>query len=131
MNIYNKKIYKIIYKTNITELGKDFYELYEQAESIVLFSDEIKDYALREISILHRVELIDEPIQVGDIIFFEDKGFEIMAIGDYALDSLRKIGHCTIKFNGKNRVELSGEITVPKGEIDFYVGMSICVCRKA
>lgn len=104
------------YNSKVVALGDMVEELVADANSIVFFNEDIIDEILREISVLHTISTVEQEIQKGDTLVIGDNKFEITAVGEVAQKTFKEIGHCTIKFDGLDEVELPGEIQV-KGEI--------------
>jgi glucitol/sorbitol PTS system EIIA component len=100
----------VLLKTRITAIGPEVADLAEGGV-VILFADGAPP-ELAEVSILHAVEegpgdavpAVGTPIQIGQI------EAEITAIGDYAWQKVRDIGHMVINFNGATEVERPGEI---------------------
>lgn len=107
------------YQTEITGWGKNALAFLENPETnfIILF-DEDTPPELAELSVLHiKNPLLGEP-SVGDTVVIADKVFTITAIGDEAVGTLRKLGHCTFVFKGFREPERPGCIML-EGEEDL------------
>ncbi len=97
--------------SKIISIGTMAEELFDDMNGIILYSDEMKDRDLREISITHDMNL-EKRLNVGDKISIGLNEYTVSAIGDVALSNLKKIGHCTLKFTDSNEVDLPGEINI-------------------
>lgn len=126
----NKNGFRILYETRITGIGDMCEELFDEVECLVFFNDDILEPSIREISILHEKSKLLGSISKGDFLSIGDDIFEITAIGKYAQDSLKNIGHFTIKFNGSDEIELPGEINVVKGEPKLEIGKKLAFLKK-
>ncbi|BEU87000.1 PTS glucitol/sorbitol transporter subunit IIA [Selenomonas sp. TAMA-11512] len=110
--------------TAIGELAGSFLTEPEM-KSIVLFNDNAPA-ELAEISVLHtRSEVYLAPA-VGDQLVIGEKVFDITAVGDEAVKTLKELGHCTIVFKGGDTPERPGCIMVQGeaalAEADLTVG---------
>lgn len=103
---------KIKFDVSVTEVGDGVYELLNDLNTLILFNDDLQEELLREISVMHSVSPVFEEIVVGDTLVIGEQNFTITAIGAVALETLKEIGHCAIKFDGLDEVELPGEMQV-------------------
>lgn len=105
------------YGTKITGWGEDalgFLEL-EECNFIIIFNDNAPE-ELAEIAVLHeKAELRVDPA-VGDTVIIGSKVFDITAVGDEALHTLRTLGHCTLSFKGGSEPERPGCIMLEGSE---------------
>jgi len=104
------------YNSKIVALGEMVDELITDTNSLIFFNEDILDDLLKEISVLHTVATVEEEIKKGDTLVIGENKFEITAVGHIAQNTFKEIGHCTIKFDSLEEVELPGEIQV-KGDI--------------
>jgi PTS system glucitol/sorbitol-specific IIA component len=59
----------------------------------------------------------------GDEIAIDVETFKILAVGEVANENFRNLGHLIIKFNGKTKVELPGDVCVEQKKVpDIRVG---------
>ena len=100
------------YQTKVTEIGSMVQELASDGNLIIIFNDDVKDPDLKDISIAHTVAELAEDIVAGDVLTIGDKKFNVTAVGNTALKTLKDLGHCTIKFDGDSNANLPGEIHV-------------------
>ena len=82
-----------------------------------------------EFSVLHTTANYNEDPAVGDTMIICDKAFDITAVGEEALHTLRQIGHCTLSFKGGTEPERPGCIMLtgdtPLTAADFKMGATI------
>ena len=120
------------YCATITGWGEDALGFLadEDCNFMILF-DEDAPAELAEIAVLHtKAELAADPA-VGDTMMICDKVYDITAVGDEALHTLRQLGHCTLSFKGGSEPERPGcimlegeplrpEDVVKGGTIEIY-----------
>lgn len=96
------------YHAAITGWGEDALEfLNEETNFLIIFNDNAPE-ELQEIAVLHeQAELIADPT-VGDTLMICDKVYDITAVGEEAVHTLRELGHCTLSFQGGNVPERPG-----------------------
>ena len=98
------------------------------ANFIVIF-DNNAPAELAEFSVLHTTANYNEDPAVGDTMIICDKAFDITAVGEEALHTLRQIGHCTLSFKGGTEPERPGCIMLtgdtPLTAADFKMGATI------
>ncbi len=117
------------YSTIITGWGTDALSfLQDETDPFIIIFDNDAPPELADIAILHeKAELSTDPA-VGDKLTICNKTFRITAIGYEALQTLRTLGHCTLKFTGKDEADLPGCMML-KGErltaADIQVGGKI------
>lgn len=104
------------YEVEILEVGLMVEELMEVSNCLIIYNDTIKDSDLKEISAIHTISELKSDICVGDEIFIGNESYVVTSVGDIAQKTLRELGHCTIKFDGEEVVNLPGEIHV-KGKL--------------
>ena len=114
------------YDVTITKIGEVVQDLLESSGDLILF-DTCPIEALGEVSVMHTVSDVGD-IQVGDTVCFANKKYRITAIGDEALNGLKTIGHCRLKFTGKSVTDLPGQIELKgDGLPELKVGDKITV----
>ena len=93
----------------ITSWGEAALSFMEDPEAnfIIIFNNNAPA-ELAEFSVLHTTPNYNEDPAVGDTLFICDKAFNITAIGDEALHTLKELGHCTLSFNGGSSPERPG-----------------------
>lgn len=97
------------YNSKVTAIGELAFELFEANNSIIIFNDTAPP-ELAEIAFVHTGSEIEGEIKVGDSVQLGNQAYTITAIGYEALHTLKELGHCTLKFSGKDSVELPGQI---------------------
>ena len=97
------------YSVAITGWGEDALVFLEDRDgSFLIFFDETAPKELTEIAVLHtRSELLADP-EPGDTVILCEKTYQITAVGEEALQTLRSMGHCTFYFKGANVPERHG-----------------------
>ncbi len=112
-----------MYKSTITEIGELAYELIEGG-MVVVFNDNAPA-ALKEMSVLHTIEEFNGCVKVDDRVVFGEKEYRVTAVGSEANETLKTMGHCTFCFNGKDSVQLPGQIELEgDGKPEIEVGYS-------
>lgn len=120
------------YCATITGWGEDSLGFLadEDCNFMILFNEDAPA-ELAEIAVLHtKAELAADPA-VGDTMMICDKVYDITAVGDEALHTLRQLGHCTLSFKGGSEPERPGcimlegeplrpEDVVKGGTIEIY-----------
>lgn len=114
----------------ITNAGGSAMEMFEKHNMIVLFDDSAPA-ELADISVTHRGPQIDKAICVGDILEIGGENYIVTAVGEDANRTLKTIGHATLKFSGKDKAELPGQIEL-KGDKTpkFVIGEAIKIIYK-
>ena len=90
------------YQAKVTGIGGMVQEL----------AEDVQDPDLKDISIAHTVTELKEDIVAGDVLTIGGKKFNVTAVGNVALKTLKDLGHCTIKFDGDTKANLPGELHV-------------------
>jgi len=111
-----------MYKSKITEIGSLANELITEG-MLIVFNDNAP-LALREMSILHTIEVLNHQVKVDDIVVFGEKEYLVTAVGHEANETLETMGHCTFCFNGSDMAQIPGQIElmgegVPFVEVGF------------
>ena len=92
---------------NIGPLVKEFINA-----GILVFFGEGAPPELVEFSIIHDGRELTKDLVSGDVVFIDDHEFHVLAVGEVANSNFRNLGHLIIKFNGKDKVELPGDVCV-------------------
>lgn len=100
------------YESKVTGIGGMVQELADDGNLLIIFNEDVQDPDLKDISISHTVAELKEDIVPGDVLTIGDKKFDVTAVGDVALKTLKDLGHCTIKFDGDTKANLPGELHV-------------------
>ncbi|MGL5439342.1 MAG: PTS glucitol/sorbitol transporter subunit IIA [Filifactoraceae bacterium] len=109
----------------ITNAGISALEMFKEHNMIVLFDDSAPE-ELAEISVTHKGPPINKSICIGDILQIAGEDYIVTAVGEDANRTLKTIGHATLKFSGKDKVALPGQIEL-KGKVPprFIIGETI------
>ncbi len=110
------------YEAKITAMGGMVQELAEDGSLLILFNEDIQDTDLRDISVCHTIGKLNEDIVAGDVLTIGENKFDVTSVGNVALKTLKDLGHCTIKFDGDTKSNLSGEIHVRGIVPDIKIG---------
>lgn len=98
------------YQAKVTSIGAQVSEFIDH-NILVLFGDQVPD-ELADFSIMHDGKEIKGPLEVGDVIYFGETSFSVLAIGKIANDNLANLGHLVLKFNGESEPEMPGDVCV-------------------
>ena len=114
----------------ITSWGEEaLHFLDDPSANFIVIFDNNAPAELAEFSVLHTTANYKEDPAVGDTMIICDKAFDITAVGDEALHTLRQIGHCTLSFKGGTAPERPGCIMLtgdtPLTAADFKMGATI------
>lgn len=116
------------YSAAITGWGEEALSFLEEENPFVVIFDRNAPEELAEIAILHEhAELSADPAP-GDTLTFCGKTYQVTAVGEEALHTLRTLGHCTLLFTGASEPELGGQIVLkgePLTETDVKIGGKI------
>ncbi|GAS93978.1 PTS system glucitol/sorbitol-specific IIA compon ent [Mycolicibacterium canariasense] len=99
------------YSTTVTQVGSlvaDFAE-----KGMLIFFGENAPVELHDMSVLHRPEVADGGLTVGDVLVLDDQEFPILAVGHVANQNLVNLGHIDLKFNGETSPPLGGDVCLP------------------
>ena len=104
------------YSAKITGLGPEALLFLddEYCNFIIIFNEDAPP-ELAAISVLHECSTLLADPKVGDIVVICEKVYTILDIGEEAIQTLRKLGHCTVSFKGQQKadrpgiIELAGE----------------------
>lgn len=114
----------------ITRWGEAALSFLEDPEAnfIIIFNNSAPA-ELAEISVLHTTANYNADPTVGDTLIICDKVFNITAIGDEVLHTLKELGHCTLSFKGGREPERPGCIMLdgeaPLVKEDVRMGATI------
>lgn len=112
------------YQSTITEIGAMVQDFVSE-KMIIIFNDNAPD-ALRDMAVLHTIEVLDQDVAVGDRIRLGDKEYTVTAVGEEANETFKTMGHCTLMFNGFGAAQLPGHIELlGDGMPDLAVGQTI------
>jgi PTS system glucitol/sorbitol-specific IIA component len=107
------------YRTIVTRLGDMASEL--MAGGMLIVFDENAPEELAEVSMLHTMSRLWRDVRPGDTVLLANSEYAVTAVGSEANNTLRKMGHCTFKFEGASDAGLPGEIQL-KGKCPPSLG---------
>lgn len=121
---------RTIFKTQITEIGKDAYEMLSN-NVLVLFGDDAPDL-LKDICFMHTSKELKENIIAGDCIKIDNQLYNIACVGNVACTTLSSMGHCSLIFGQVEDSEvLPGSVYLKETKIPkVEVGTCIRVIRQ-
>ncbi len=100
----------VLFECTVTKIGEmvpDFIE----ASTLIIFNQDVPE-ELHDMAVLHTKTELASPIQTGDVLTVDGQAFRVTSVGEKANETLKDIGHCTIKFDGGSQPELPGIIHV-------------------
>ncbi|WP_019120817.1 PTS glucitol/sorbitol transporter subunit IIA [Brevibacillus massiliensis] len=106
---------QVLFEGKVTKIGgmvPDFI----QAATLIIFNNDVPE-ELHDMAVLHTKSATTETVQTGDVLLIDGQSFQVTSVGDKANETLKDIGHCTIKFDGSTSPELPGIIHVEQKEI--------------
>ena len=116
----------IKYEAAVTNIGPMVTE-FINAGILVFFGADAPP-ELVEFSIIHDGKDLKEDMVPGDVVMIDDESYKILAVGDVANSNFRNLGHLIMKFNGKDKVELPGDVCVESKPIpEVKVGTKLQV----
>jgi len=101
---------RCLFSSTIVKIGSMVDDLIQ--EKMLVIFDEDAPEELHDLSLLHTKSPRFEPVQRGDYLVIGDQSFQVTSVGGKVNETLREMGHCTIKFEGKDRSELPGFLQV-------------------
>ena len=114
----------IKFQAEVTEIGPLVTEFIDAG--ILVFFAEGAPPELVEFSIIHNGKSLESDLVPGDEITIDDESFKILAVGEVANENFRNLGHLIMKFNGKIKVELPGDVCVEQKKVpDIRIGTVI------
>ncbi len=99
-----------LYESKIIEIGTMAEELLKE-DMMVIFNDTAPP-ELRDICFVHEKTELADAIKAGDWLTIGEEQYKIHFVGDTANDTIRDLGHATLKFNGASSSDLPGHICV-------------------
>ena len=86
---------------------------------------------LVEFSFIHNGKNLKKDLEIGDVILIDEEKFRILAVGEVANENFRNLGHLIIKFNGKLKAVLPGDVCVEQKKVpEIKVGSSLEIIGK-
>jgi len=105
----------IKYQAKVIQIGPLVSEFIDAG--ILVFFGEDAPPELVEFSIIHNGRNLEKEICPGDKVILDDHEFLVLAVGEVANNNFKNLGHLILKFNGKNKVELPGDVCVEKKHV--------------
>ena len=105
----------ILYKGKIINIGPLVSE-FISAGILVFFGDGAPP-ELVEFSIIHDAKALNDQIKTGDFFQINENNFQVLAVGEVANKNIESLGHIILKFNGKNKPELPGDVNLEETEL--------------
>lgn len=90
------------YDVTVTGLGPMALEFLDPAMEmrfVILFNEDAPA-ELAELAIMHTIGDLTEAPAPGDTMKIGGKPYNITAVGDEAIETLKTLGHCTLAFSG-------------------------------
>ena len=123
---------KKYYSTKVVGVGGQVANFLSAGKMLVMFDDSMVLPELRDISVLHSGNQIQDIIKAGDICKIVDTEFKIIKVGNDVQKNLINLGHVVIKFDGGTGELLEGSIHVEDKPIPkIQVGDEIAIIEGA
>lgn len=81
---------------------------------MIVFDDNAPKELL-DISVGHTPAPFDRDVSTGDTVVIGNKQYAVTAVGGEVNSTLRKMGHCTLCFDGSDTAEMPGHLVL-RGE---------------
>lgn len=105
----------IKYQATVTAIGSLVSEFIDHG--ILVFFRQDAPPELADFSVLHDGNHLKADLVPGDVIHIDAESYRVLAVGDVANNNFATLGHLVMKFNGKDAVEMPGDVCVEKKEI--------------
>lgn len=114
----------MVYESVVLEIGEDV-EAFLEENLVVLFNESVPA-DLKSVAIVHEDKDMNGIVEADDYFILGDVSYKVLAVGDKANETLKELGHCTIKFGTPSEDDLPGMIIVEDKEIpELAVGMPV------
>ena len=116
----------IKFEATVTQIGPMVTE-FINAGILVFFGPDAPP-ELVEFSIIHDGKELIEDVVPGDVVMIDDESYKVIAVGEVANSNFRNLGHLIMKFNGKDKAELPGDVCVeekPIPEVDVGTKLKV------
>lgn len=97
-----------IYETKVVDLGTEA-EMFLEENMMILFGEEVPE-DLANYSYIINVNALEDSIESGMTVIFDEETYKVTAVGDLVNKNLRNLGHITLKFDGSTEAELPGTL---------------------
>ncbi|RPA60761.1 PTS sorbitol transporter subunit IIA [Aerococcus agrisoli] len=115
-----------VYQTEVFDIGAQA-ELF-QAENMILLFGKDASQDLAEYCFNIYVNQLEDHIEPGMTVKFDDNSYEITAVGNVVEKNLVDLGHITINFNGATTADLAGTLYVEAKPLpNIEVGTAISI----
>ncbi|GFZ32376.1 PTS sorbose transporter subunit IIB [Clostridium zeae] len=119
---------KVIYRTRIEDVGKKAQEFLKANMFITFKEDAPED--LKEYCFIHYENNLIDEIKPEDMLYLNDIGYKIKAVGELVNTNLNELGHITYNFLGEAEAKVGGTLYLEKKEIaPIGVGTIIKIIR--
>lgn len=95
-------------------------------DKLLMLFGESAGNGVEEYSVRITMPTILRDIKPGDTLHFGNNDFRVMSVGEEAMETLRLLGHCTLRFDGCEVPALPGSIHLEDAELpEIIVGSQI------
>jgi PTS system glucitol/sorbitol-specific IIA component len=103
------------YRSVVTGIGERAEELISGGVLVLFIQSAPKELA--EFSVLHSHPGFEGELRVGETVILGEGSFVITAVGDLATKNLRELGHLVLRFDGREEVDLPGEVHLQEAPV--------------
>lgn len=107
---------KFLIDSRVTKIGNMVSDFIEQEKTLILFHENAPE-ELHDMALLHRVTPLNGEIRVGDKFILGEAEYEVTSVGGKANQTLRDLGHCTLRFTGRTETDLPGEVALEEKSV--------------
>lgn len=117
---------KLIYKTEVVEIGRDAKE-FKDINMLIFFGEEAPD-TLKDSCFITKVTPVNGQIEIGKTLKIGNETYEITAVGNEVATNLNNLGHIAVRFSGETKAELPGSLYVESGKFpEITVGTEVSI----
>ncbi|MBE6939814.1 MAG: PTS sorbitol transporter subunit IIA [Ruminococcaceae bacterium] len=114
----------MVCEMTVTGQGASALDFVEE-KLLMLFGDSAGN-GVEEYSVRITLPVITRDIAVSDKLHWGDREYRVTAVGDEAMETLRLLGHCTLRFDGSTEAVLPGSIHLEDAEMpEIAIGSKI------
>ncbi|UYZ12254.1 PTS glucitol/sorbitol transporter subunit IIA [Brevibacillus sp. WF146] len=106
---------KPLFHSTIVDIG-ELVPAFLQENTLILFNHDVPE-ELRDMAVLHTRSEQAEEVLPGDFLMIGDCLYRVTSVGEKANETLKTLGHCTIKADGRPTPQLPGTIHVEERAI--------------
>ena len=137
---------KKYYSTKVVGIGSQVSSFISAGKMLVLFDDSMVLPELRNISVHHSGNHINDIIKPGNVFKIDNSEFKIIKVGNDVQNNLKNLGHVVVKFdNGKGellegsihvedkpipKIQVGDEITILEGTDDSLKGKTAAILNQ-